>query len=130
MSCERAEQPLSCSALEDTGVSAPMGFMMVGSSNDICLFVCSLQSPGTCGGHGAAPSREGEPELQGHTVAPELPQAESPSRGDTGRSQSYPQSEGGSRYLGLKLMLRVPDPQGIVRFYLAQPDVVCIRKPK
>jgi hypothetical protein len=73
MPCERAEQHLSRSALKDTGVSAPMGIMMVGSSEDIYLFACSLQSIGTCGGPGAAPSREREPEPRGHMVAPKLP---------------------------------------------------------
>jgi hypothetical protein len=50
MPYERVEQPLSRSALEDTGVPASMGIMMAGSAEDICLFACSPQSPGTCGG--------------------------------------------------------------------------------
>jgi hypothetical protein len=74
------------------------------------------RAAGTHDGPVGAPSREREPEPRGHALAPELPQAESPSRGDTWRSRSYPESEGGSRYLGLKLMLGVPGPQGIVRF--------------
>jgi hypothetical protein len=100
MLCERAEQPLSCSALEDTGVPAPMEIMMAGSPEDICLFACSPQSPGgtwcpwscpkprghvadpvlsraagTRGGPGAAPSREREPGPRGHVAASELPSA-------------------------------------------------------
>jgi hypothetical protein len=77
MPCERVEQPLSHSALEDTGVPAPMEIMMAGSTEDICLFACSPQSPGdtwrprscpklgagaraagTCGGLRAALSQE------------------------------------------------------------------------
>jgi hypothetical protein len=46
MPCERAEQPLSCSALEDMGVPAPMEIMMAGSIEDICLFAWSPQSSG------------------------------------------------------------------------------------
>jgi hypothetical protein len=38
MPCERAEQPLTRSALEDTGVPALMEIMMAGSVEDICLF--------------------------------------------------------------------------------------------
>jgi hypothetical protein len=72
MSYERVEQPLSCSTLEDTDVPAPMEIMMAGSSEDICLFACS-RAPGTRGGLGATPSREGEPEPWGHVAAPELP---------------------------------------------------------
>jgi hypothetical protein len=75
MPYERAEQPLSCSALEDTGVPTPMKIMMAGSSEDICLFACSPQSPGTHSGPEAAPSREREPEQQGHMVASKLPSA-------------------------------------------------------
>jgi hypothetical protein len=45
MPCERAEQPLSRSALEDTGVPAPMEIMMAGLLEDICLFAYSPQSP-------------------------------------------------------------------------------------
>jgi hypothetical protein len=41
MPCERVEQPLSCSALEDTGVPTPMEIMMAGSPEDIYLFACS-----------------------------------------------------------------------------------------
>jgi hypothetical protein len=41
MPCVRAEQPLSRSAFEDTGVPAMMEIMMVGSLEDICLFACS-----------------------------------------------------------------------------------------
>jgi hypothetical protein len=36
MSCERAEQPLSHSALEDMGAPAPIEIMMVGPPEDIC----------------------------------------------------------------------------------------------
>jgi hypothetical protein len=56
MSCEHAEQPLSCSALEDTGAPAPMEIIMAGSPEDVCLLAWSSQSPGTRGGPGAAPS--------------------------------------------------------------------------
>jgi hypothetical protein len=73
MSCERAEQPLSRSTLEDTVVPAPMEIMMAGSPEDICLFACSPQSLGTRGDPGAAPSQEGEPEPWGDVAAPELP---------------------------------------------------------
>jgi hypothetical protein len=72
MPCERAEQPLSCSALEDTGAPAPMEIMMAGPSEDICLLVYSPQSLRTRGGPGAAPSREREPEPRGHVAASEL----------------------------------------------------------
>jgi hypothetical protein len=73
MPCKRAEQPLSRSGLEDTGAPAPMEIMMTGSPEDICLLAYSPQSPGTCGGPGATPSREGEPEPWGHVASPELP---------------------------------------------------------
>jgi hypothetical protein len=46
MPCEHAEQPLSRSALEDTGVPALMEIMMAGLLEDICLFAYSPQSPG------------------------------------------------------------------------------------
>jgi hypothetical protein len=125
MPCEREEQPLSRSALEDMGVPAPMEIMMAGSPEDICLFVCSPQSPrdtwrprscpesgggaratGTRGGTRATPSREREPEPQRHVADPELPRAgsRSLSRGDTWRPRSCPQSGGGSRCLDLKLV--------------------------
>jgi hypothetical protein len=45
---------------------------MAGSPEDICLLTCSPQSPGTHGGPGAAPSREGELESRGHVAGPEL----------------------------------------------------------
>jgi hypothetical protein len=95
MPCERAEQPLSRSALEDTAAPAPMEILMAGSLEDICLLACSPQSPGTCGGPGAAPGWEGEPEPWGHVTSPELPQAGngSPSRGDTWRPRSCPSWE-------------------------------------
>jgi hypothetical protein len=91
MPCERVEQPLSHSALEDTGAPAPMEIMMAGSPEDICLLACSPQSPGTRGDPGAATSRGGAratgtrgvsgatpswewgPKLRGHMAAPELP---------------------------------------------------------
>jgi hypothetical protein len=57
MPCERAEQPLSHSALEDTGAPAPMEIMMAGPLEDICLLAGSPQSQGIRGGPGAAPSR-------------------------------------------------------------------------
>jgi hypothetical protein len=75
MPYERAEQPLSRTVLEDTSVPAPMEIMIAKSSEDICLFVCSPQSPGTrdgpelgagaravrtCGGLESALSREAE----------------------------------------------------------------------
>jgi hypothetical protein len=87
MPCERAEQPLSRSALENTGAPAPMEIMMARLPEDICLFVGSPQSPGIRGGPRAAPSREREPEPRGHVAAPELSRAGSgsPSRGDTRR---------------------------------------------
>jgi hypothetical protein len=99
MPCERAEQPLSRSALEDTGAPAPMEIMMTGSPEDICLLTCTPQSPGTRGGPGATPSREEEPELWGHMASPELPRAGngSPSRGDTWRPQSCPELGAGAR---------------------------------
>jgi hypothetical protein len=106
MPCERAEQPLSRSALEDTGAPAPIEIMMAGSLEDICLLACSSQSPGTRGGPVAAPSREGEPKPQGHVAAPELLRAGSgsPSRGDRWRPWSCPEPGGGSRYLDLMLV--------------------------
>jgi hypothetical protein len=73
MPCDRAEQPLSCSILEDTGAPTPMKIMMVGPPEDICLLTCSPQSLGTHGGPGAAPSHERESEPRGHVAAPELP---------------------------------------------------------
>jgi hypothetical protein len=87
MPCERAEQPLSRSALEDTGVSTPVEIMMAGSPEDICLFACSPQSPGDSGSSGAAlrqkvcwsPSdtlrTRSCPEPQGHVAAPVLRRA-------------------------------------------------------
>jgi hypothetical protein len=95
MPCERTEQPLSRSRLEDMDVPAPMEIIMAGSSEDIYLFTCSLQSPGdtwwpqsypesdggaraagTRDGPEAAPSRERVPEPRGHVTASELPSAE------------------------------------------------------
>jgi hypothetical protein len=106
MPCECAKQPLSRSALEDTGAPAPMEIMMAGSSEDICLLVYSPQSPGTRDGPGAAPSREREPESREHVAAPKLPRAESgnPSHGDTWQSRSCSQLRGGSRCLDLKFI--------------------------
>jgi hypothetical protein len=75
MPCERAEQSLSRSALEDTGVPAPMEIMMVGLSEDIYLFACSPQSLRDTWRPGAAPSREREAEPRGHVAASELPSA-------------------------------------------------------
>jgi hypothetical protein len=46
MPCERAEQSLSRSVLEDVGVPALMEIMMAGLPGDICLFTYSPQSPG------------------------------------------------------------------------------------
>jgi hypothetical protein len=127
MPCERKEQPLSRSALKDTGAPASMEIMMIGSPEDICLLACSPQNPedtwrprscprpgggaqtvGTCGIPGAAPSRERESESRGHVAASELPRAGSGSlsHGDTWQPQSYPQSGGGSRCLDLKLVRR------------------------
>jgi hypothetical protein len=95
MPCERAEQPLFRSPLKDMGVPASMEIMMAGSSENICLFTCSLQSPGdtwwpqsypesggraravgTRDGPEAAPSRERVPEPRGHVAASELPSTE------------------------------------------------------
>jgi hypothetical protein len=88
MPCERAEQPLSRSTLEDTGVPALMEIMMAGSPEYICLFSCSPQSPGDTWQLWSYPTPEGEcwspsdtwwprscPELWGHVAAPMLPQA-------------------------------------------------------
>jgi hypothetical protein len=58
MPCERAEQSLSRSVLEDTRARALMEIMMAKSLGDICLFACSLQNPSS-----------------GHRAAPELPRA-------------------------------------------------------
>jgi hypothetical protein len=66
------EQPLSHSASEDMGAPALMEIMMAGPLEDICLLACSPQSPGIRGSPGAAPSREGEPEPQGHVLSLEL----------------------------------------------------------
>jgi hypothetical protein len=89
MPCERAEQPLLRSALEDTGAPVPMEIMMAGSPEDICLLACSPQSPGIRDVPGAAPSREREPEPRGHVAAPDLPRAGngSPSHGDACQPQ-------------------------------------------
>jgi hypothetical protein len=108
MPCERAEQPLSCSALEDTDAPAPMEIMMAGSPDDICLLACSPQSPGTRGGPRAALSREGELEPRGHVAAPELPRARSgsPSRWDTWRPRSYTELGAGARAAGTRGSLR------------------------
>jgi hypothetical protein len=112
MPCVRAEQPLSHSALKDTGVPALMEIMMAGSPEDIYLFSCSPQSPedtlwpqscpvpgggarvaGTHGGPIAALSWEREPVLRGHMATSELPRAGSgsPCRGDTWRPRSCPE---------------------------------------
>jgi hypothetical protein len=106
MPYERVEQPLSRSGLENTGVPTPMEIMMIGSSEDICLFACTQQSPGTCASSGAPPSREREPEPQGHVAALKLPRvgSGSPSREDTWRPWSCPQPGGGNRSLNLKLV--------------------------
>jgi hypothetical protein len=85
---------MSRNALEDTDVPAPMEIMMAGSSEDICLLDCSLQSPGIHSGpgaaprweggaravrtrdiSGAAPSRERMSEPRGYMTASELPSA-------------------------------------------------------
>jgi hypothetical protein len=73
MPCEHAKQLLSRNALEDTDAPALMEIMMTGSPEDICLLACSPLSPGTRGGPGATPSREGKPEPRGHVASPELP---------------------------------------------------------
>jgi hypothetical protein len=92
MSCERAEQPLSHSDLEDTRARAPMEIVMAGSPGDICLFCLHPVEPvlGTCGSSRAALSQKvgagaqvtcGSPKLpqagrrepRGHVAAPELP---------------------------------------------------------
>jgi hypothetical protein len=98
MPCERAEQPLSHSALKDTGAPAPMEIMMAGPPEDICLLACSPQSPVTRGGPGAALSWEGEPEPRGHMASPELPRAESGSlsHGDTWWPRSCPEPRAGA----------------------------------
>jgi hypothetical protein len=74
---------------------------MTGSPEDICLFACS-RAPGTRGGLGAAPSREGEPEPWGHVAAPELPRVRSgsPSHDDTWRPRSCPELGAGARDAG------------------------------
>jgi hypothetical protein len=131
MPCERADQPLSCSTLEDTGAPALMEIMMPGSPEDICLIACSPQSPRTRGGPGAAPSREREPEPWGHVAAPELLRAgsRSPNHEDTWRPRSYPEPGMGARAArtrcsfgaalsreagadALSLYAGVPDPHG------------------
>jgi hypothetical protein len=106
MPCERAEQPLSRSALEDMGAPAFMEIMMVGPPEDICLLAGSPQSPGIRDGPIAALSQVWEPEPRGHVAAPELPRARSgsSSRGDTWQPRSCPQPGGGSRCLDLKLV--------------------------
>jgi hypothetical protein len=81
MPCERVEQPLSRSTLEDTGAPAPMEIMMIGPPEDICLLTCSPQSPGTHGGPGAALNRR-----------------------DTWQPRSFPQPGGESHCLNLKLV--------------------------
>jgi hypothetical protein len=104
MPCERAEQPLSRSALEDTSVPTPMEIMMAGSPEDICLLACSPQSPGICGGPVAALSREWEPEPLGHVVALELHRAGSrrSSRDDTWQPRSCPELGVGAQAAGTR----------------------------
>jgi hypothetical protein len=104
MTCERAEQSLSRSALEDTGTPAPMEIMMAGPSEDICLLACSPQSPRTRGSPGAAPSREGELEPRGHVPSPELLRAGSgnPSHGYTWWLRSCPEPGAGARAEGTR----------------------------
>jgi hypothetical protein len=123
MPCERAEQPLSCSALEDMGAPAPMEIMMAGSPEDICLLACSLQNPGIRGGPRAALSQEGEPEPRGHVTYPELPRAGngSPTRGDTWWPRICPELGVGARAAGTRgspgaapSWEREPEPQGHV----------------
>jgi hypothetical protein len=99
MPCERVEQPLSRSALEDTSAPTPMEIMMAGSPEDICLLACNPQSPGTRGDPGATPCQEGEPEPRGHVTSPELPRAGngSPSHGDTWWPRSCPELGAGAR---------------------------------
>jgi hypothetical protein len=110
MPFERAEQPLSRSALKDTGAPAPMEIMMAGPSENICLLVYSPQSPGTRDGPGAALSREGELELRGHVASPEQPRAGSgsSSHGDTWRLRSCPEPGGGARATGTRGALEPP----------------------
>jgi hypothetical protein len=108
MPCERAEQPLSCSALEDTGAPTPMEIMMAGPPEDICLLACSPQSLGTRGGPGAAPSQEWEPKPRGHVASLELPRARSgsPSRGDPWWPRSCLEPGEGARVVGTRGSLR------------------------
>jgi hypothetical protein len=95
MPCKHAEQPLSCSVLEDTHVHAPIEIMMAESTGGY-LFICLwpteavLRTRGssraalrqkvragaqvTGGGPGGTPSREAEP--RGHVAASELPPVE------------------------------------------------------
>jgi hypothetical protein len=123
MPCERAEQPLPRSALEDTDAPAPIEIMTAGSSEDIYLLAYSPQSPGTRGGSGAAPSWEGEPKPRGHVASPELPRAGSgsPSCGDRWRPQSYPELGAGAQAAGTRGVSgaapsreREPEPRGHV----------------
>jgi hypothetical protein len=77
---------------------------MAESLKDICLLDCSPQSPRTRGGSGAAPSREGEPELRGHMMSPELSRAGSGSlsHGDTWWPPSCPELGAGDRAAGTR----------------------------
>jgi hypothetical protein len=99
MPCERAEQPLSCSALEDMGVPTLMEIMMAGSAVDICLFACSPQSPGDTWQLQSCPVPEGGcwspsdtcwprscPKPRGHVAAPVL----SPAAGAHGGPRAAP----------------------------------------
>jgi hypothetical protein len=137
MPCERAEQPLSRSALEDTGAPAPMEILMAGSPEDICLLAYSPQSPGTRGGPGAAPSWEGnpepgtgaravgthggpgaalswerKPEPRGHMASPELPRDGNGARAARTRGSFGATLSQEAAAIVLSLDAGVPDPQG------------------
>jgi hypothetical protein len=143
MPCEPTEQPLSRSALEDTGAPSPMVIMMAGLQRIFVYLTAARRA-------------------RRHVAAPELPRAGrgSPSRGDTwhprscpepgtgaravgtrggpgaaragsGSScrrdtwqpQSCPQPGGGSRCLDLKVVRGIPDLQGVDRVELVDSRI-------
>jgi hypothetical protein len=129
MPCERVEQSLSRSVLEDTYARALMEIVMAKSLGDICLFACSLQNPSS--GHRAARSclePEGGSWSPDDTWRPRScpePGGGSRSRGDTWQPQSCPQSGDRSHCLDLMLVRGVPSPQDTDNGPRAHPGRGC-----
>jgi hypothetical protein len=89
---------LSRITLEDTGVPAPMEIMMVRLPEDICLFVCSPQSPGDTWQLQCYPAPEGGCWSSNDTWWPRT----CPSRGGTWWPWRCPELGAGARAVGAR----------------------------